>query len=55
MKALGKDQPPQWLSTHPSHDRRIEEIRTHLKDVLPLYAQARGVSLDRLPPYATAP
>lgn len=55
MKALGKDQPPQWLSTHPSHDRRIEEIRTHLKDVLPLYAQARGMSLDQLPPYAAAP
>jgi predicted Zn-dependent protease len=55
MKALGKDQPPQWLSTHPSHDRRIEEIRTHLKEVLPLYAQARGVKVDQLAPFTTTP
>lgn len=54
MKAMGKDQPPQWLSTHPSHDRRIEEIRSHLKDVLPLYARAIGIGLDQLPAYAAS-
>ncbi len=44
--------PPEWLSTHPSHDRRIEEIRAHLKQVLPLYARRQGLPLDQLPPRA---
>jgi predicted Zn-dependent protease len=33
--------PPQWLSTHPSHDTRIAEIRKALPKVLPLYERAR--------------
>jgi predicted Zn-dependent protease len=51
MSAVGKGQPPQWLSSHPSHDSRIEEISRNLDRVMPLYAQARGVAPDALGPY----
>ncbi len=51
MAAAARGQPPQWLSTHPSHDTRIEEIRRHLKDTLPLYAKSLGTTVAELPPY----
>jgi predicted Zn-dependent protease len=53
MSAASKGQPPQWLSTHPSNERRIDEIRAHLKDTLPLYAKALGTSVAELAPYAS--
>jgi len=34
-------QPPQFLSTHPSHESRIREIEANLPKVLPLYAAAK--------------
>ncbi|MFY9316668.1 MAG: M48 family metallopeptidase [Burkholderiales bacterium] len=37
----GKGQPPQFLSTHPSHETRIKEIEAALPKVLPLYEKAR--------------
>ncbi len=41
-KNAGGGQPPQFLSTHPSHESRIREIEANLPRVLPLYrAQAR--------------
>jgi len=36
-QAAGKGQPPQFLSTHPSHESRIREIEANLPKVLPLY------------------
>ena len=33
----GRNQPPQFLSTHPSHETRIKEIEANLPKVLPLY------------------
>ncbi|GAA4415307.1 M48 family metallopeptidase [Quisquiliibacterium transsilvanicum] len=51
MAAAGKSQPPQWMSTHPAHDTRIEEIRRNLDKVMPLYAKATGRALGSLPPY----
>jgi len=51
MAAASKGQPPQWLSTHPSHTTRVEEIRRHLDQTMPLYARATGRSLQGLPPY----
>ncbi len=41
MSALGSGQPPQFLSTHPSHASRIREIEANLPRVLPLYEAAR--------------
>ncbi len=34
-------QPPQFLSTHPSHDTRIKEMEAALPKVLPLYQATR--------------
>ncbi len=41
MSAANKGAPPQWLSTHPSGNTRIEEIQANLPKVLPLYQRAR--------------
>ena len=35
-------QPPKWLSTHPPHDERINDLRAYAEKVMPLYAQAKG-------------
>ncbi|MCU0950819.1 MAG: M48 family metallopeptidase [Burkholderiaceae bacterium] len=37
----GAGAPPQWLSTHPSHETRIADLRNYSQKVLPLYEQAR--------------
>jgi predicted Zn-dependent protease len=44
MAKLGGSQPPQWLSTHPSHERRIADLREYAAKVQPLYAAAKGGS-----------
>lgn len=51
MGMVNKNAPPQWLSTHPSGGSRIEEIRRHLPEVMPLYAKAKSAQLSALPPY----
>ena len=51
MGLVNKGAPPQWLSTHPAGDNRIQEIRKHLPEVMPLYASTRGVKVSALPPY----
>ena len=40
MSSIGKGQPPQWLSTHPSHATRIDTIRKNLPAVMPFFEQA---------------
>ena len=37
----GKGQPPQFLSTHPGHENRIQQIEANLPRVMPLYEQAK--------------
>ncbi len=41
MSEAGGAQPPEWLSTHPSHESRIEELRSRLPQALELYRAAR--------------
>jgi predicted Zn-dependent protease len=41
MSAANKGAPPQWLSTHPSGNTRIEEIQANLPKVMPLYEHAK--------------
>lgn len=36
-QGAGRDQPPQFLSTHPSNENRIREIEANLPRVMPLY------------------
>jgi predicted Zn-dependent protease len=42
MAAVGRRQPPQWLSTHPSHETRIRDLQDYSHLVLPLYETAKG-------------
>ena len=51
MAEAARGQPPEFLSTHPSHATRIDKIRAALPKVLPLYARATGQRLESLPPY----
>ncbi len=38
-QAGGGKQPPQWMSTHPSHSTRIDTIRANLPKVMPFFEQ----------------
>ncbi len=44
MVKLGGSQPPQWLSTHPSNESRIADLRTYSERVMPLYQATKGSS-----------
>jgi len=41
MASASQGSPPQWLSTHPAGNNRIQEIERHLPAVMPLYESAR--------------
>jgi predicted Zn-dependent protease len=41
MEKLGGGQPPQFLSTHPSHETRIADLREYSARVMPLYQAAQ--------------
>lgn len=51
MALVNKSAPPKWLSTHPPGKDRIAEIRRHLPEVMPLYAQTKSLDLKHLAPY----
>jgi predicted Zn-dependent protease len=42
MAKLGGSQPPQFLSTHPSHESRISDLKDYAAKVMPLYQAAKG-------------
>ena len=42
MSAAGGGQPPEFLSTHPSHGTRIADLQARLPHALPLYEQAKA-------------
>jgi predicted Zn-dependent protease len=42
MEKVGGGQPPQWLSTHPSHESRIADLQQYSEKVMPLYQAAKG-------------
>lgn len=41
MGRAAQGQPPQWLSTHPSHEARIADLRVYAQRVQPLYSATR--------------
>jgi predicted Zn-dependent protease len=52
MAALtDRGEPPALLSDHPGGAQRMQQIQDHMNVLLPLYARARGVPVDQLPPY----
>jgi predicted Zn-dependent protease len=42
MSKTGGSQPPQFLSTHPSHGTRIEDLKGYSAKVMPLFEAARA-------------
>jgi predicted Zn-dependent protease len=42
MGRASGDQPPQWLSTHPSNETRLKDLEVYAARVMPLYERARG-------------
>jgi predicted Zn-dependent protease len=40
MAAMNTQQPPVWLSTHPSHESRIADMEAHLPGALALYEKS---------------
>jgi len=51
MAQLNKGAPPEFLSTHPGGDTRIRDMENHMNVLLPLYARAKGTTVNQLPPY----
>jgi predicted Zn-dependent protease len=41
-KVSGGNQPPKWLSTHPQHEDRINDLRAYSERVMPLYQASKG-------------
>ncbi len=41
MSKASQGAPPQWMSTHPSGETRIETIKKHIPEVLALYEKAK--------------
>ena len=42
MIASSSSRPPQWLSTHPDPQARIQELRGRAAGLMPVYQQARA-------------
>jgi predicted Zn-dependent protease len=42
MIAAGGSRPPQWLSTHPDPQSRIQELGGRAQSLMPVYEQARA-------------
>lgn len=50
MEKLGGHQPAEFASTHPSHERRADQLRHWLSEALPLYEHSNKADGDRLLP-----
>lgn len=42
MIAASRSRPPEWLSTHPNPENRIQELRSRAASLVPVYEQARA-------------
>jgi predicted Zn-dependent protease len=49
MGRAAKGAPPQWMSTHPASETRIQLIKDHLKEVEGLYERARAAKAGGQP------
>lgn len=50
MSAAGGKQPPQWLSTHPSHETRIQDLEKLLPEAMAIYEKRDHAPVAQLPP-----
>jgi predicted Zn-dependent protease len=37
MSSIGGSQPPEWLSTHPSHETRISDLNANMEEAMGYY------------------
>ncbi|MET0264005.1 MAG: M48 family metallopeptidase [Duganella sp.] len=51
MAAVNQSQQLSFLSTHPTGKDRIKNMNNHMNLVLPVYARAKGLDANKLPPY----
>jgi predicted Zn-dependent protease len=47
MNAQGGQRPPEFLSTHPAPSSRIENLKRHIPEALPLYEKASAKGLNQ--------
>ncbi|WP_447980318.1 M48 family metallopeptidase [Candidatus Nitrospira bockiana] len=52
MEAAAKGQPPEFLSTHPSHGTRIQQLQEHMPEALAVYERAPRAPAAELPAVA---
>ena len=45
MSAVSKGAPPEWMSTHPSDQSRIQNISSRMGEVVPMYEAAQAAGL----------
>jgi metalloendopeptidase OMA1, mitochondrial len=50
MSQMGGKQPPEWLSTHPSHETRIQDLQARMDEAVAVYELTRHASVAKLPP-----
>src|SRR6185436_3607064 len=50
MSEMAGKQPPEWLSTHPSHESRIADLESHMGDAVALYEKSTRATVAKLPP-----
>ncbi|MES4786017.1 MAG: peptidase, partial [Nitrospiraceae bacterium] len=49
METAGAGQPPEFLSTHPSHGTRIKQLQEWMPEALALYKRTQHVASTPLP------
>ena len=50
MSQMGGKQPPEWLSTHPSHESRIADLESRMSQAMAVYEKAQPTAVAKLPP-----
>jgi metalloendopeptidase OMA1, mitochondrial len=55
MSQMGGKQPPEWLSTHPSHESRIADLESRMDEAVAAYQKSRHVQVAKLPPIEQRP
>jgi predicted Zn-dependent protease len=49
MSQMAGGQPPEWLSTHPSHESRIADLESRMSDAVALYENSTRATVAKLP------
>ena len=55
MSAASEGQPPEFMSTHPSHETRITDLQQWMAEALPIYSQAAKAPVSDLPTITPPP